>query len=55
MTCAVALIHVTYVLSIYYSFSPYFDKYVAVLGTNTSFGQLLGFPFEALVCSRWWC
>ena len=47
MTCAVALIHVTYVLSIYYSFSPYFDKYVAVLGTNTSFGQLLGFPFEA--------
>lgn len=47
MTCAVAMIHVTYVISIYFSFNPYFDKYVAVLGTNTSFGQLLGFPFEA--------
>ncbi len=47
MTCAVALIHVTYVISLYYSFSPYFDKYVAVLGTNANYGQLLGFPFEA--------
>ncbi len=46
MTCAVAFVHATYVVSIYFSFGSV-DKYAAVLGANTSYGQLLGFPFEA--------
>ncbi len=45
ITCAVAFVHATYVISIYFSFSS-IDKYAAVLGANTSFGQFLGFPFE---------
>ncbi len=47
ITCIVALIHASFVIGIYFSFSPFFDKYVAVLGTNTNYDQLLGFPFEA--------
>ena len=46
LTCAVAFVHAAYVISIYFSFSS-LDKYAAVLSSNTSFGQLLGFPFEA--------
>ncbi len=46
MTCAVAFVHVAYIISIYFSFSS-LDKYAAVLAANTSYGQLLGFPFEA--------
>ena len=46
MTCAVAFVHATYIISIYFAFSS-LDKYAAVLASNTSFGQLLGFPFEA--------
>ena len=32
-------------VSIYVSFSP-LNKYAAVLASNTSYGQILGFPFE---------
>lgn len=45
LTCIVALLHLRYVLAWYYSFSPTPDV-VALLNSNTSFGQLLGFPFE---------
>ena len=45
MTCVVALIHAMFVLNWYYAFSPS-DSYVALLNSNVSFGQLLGFPFE---------
>jgi len=44
-TCLVALIHAGFVLDWYYAFSPT-DKYVGLLTSNTSFTQLLGFPFE---------
>lgn len=45
LACAVAIVHASYVLGWYYAFSPV-DPYVALLGINTSFGQVLGFPFE---------
>lgn len=45
LTCIVAFIHATYVINWYYVFSPT-NKYVALLNSNVSFGQLLGFPFE---------
>jgi len=48
LTCSVALVHAMYVIGIYFSFNPLYDKYVAVLGTNTNYGQLLGFPFESM-------
>jgi len=47
LTCFVAYSHASFVIGWYFSFSP-IDKYVAVLGTNTAYGQLLGFPFESL-------
>ncbi len=45
LTCMVALIHATYVVNWYYVFSPT-DRFVALLNSNVSFDQLLGFPFE---------
>lgn len=48
LTCSVALVHASYVIAVYFASSPYYDKYVAVLGTNTNYGQFLGFPFESL-------
>ena len=45
MTCVVAFIHASYVINWYYVFSPT-DKFIAVLTSNQSFGQVLGFPFE---------
>ena len=45
LTALVALTHAVYVLSWYYAFSP-IDPYVGLLTANTSFGQILGFPFE---------
>ena len=47
LTCAVAFVHASYVLGWYFAFSPV-DPYVAMLSSNTSFGQVQGFPFEAL-------
>lgn len=54
MTCIVALTHLAYVLGWYYAFSPT-PPWLALLTANTSFGQVLGFPFElfglfALLC-----
>ena len=46
-TAVVAAIHASHVLGWYYAFSPT-DPYVALLSANTSYAQLLGFPFEAL-------
>ncbi len=46
MTASVASVHASYVLGWYFAFSPV-DPYVALLAANTSYGQLLGFPFEA--------
>lgn len=45
MTAAVAAAHLSFVLDYYASLSPTAPA-VAVLSSNTSFGQLLGFPFE---------
>ena len=45
LTCIVAFVHATYVINWYYVFSPT-NKYVALLNSNVSFGQVLGFPFE---------
>ncbi|MCV6596723.1 MAG: ferric reductase-like transmembrane domain-containing protein [Mangrovicoccus sp.] len=47
ITALVALTHAVYVLNWYYAFSPT-DPMVALLGANTSYGQILGFPFETL-------
>lgn len=54
LSCFVAYAHASFVLGWYFSFSPT-DRYVAVLGTNVAYDQLLGFPFEsfgifALLC-----
>ncbi|MDA8585309.1 ferric reductase-like transmembrane domain-containing protein [Rhodobacteraceae bacterium] len=47
LTTAVAFSHAVFVVSWYFSFSPT-DSYVALLTSNLSFGQVLGFPIEAL-------
>ncbi|MEM6665186.1 MAG: Rieske 2Fe-2S domain-containing protein [Pseudomonadota bacterium] len=47
ITCAVAAVHATFVLNWYFNFSPV-AKWPALLGSNTSYEQVLGFPFEAL-------
>ena len=47
LTALVALTHAYFILNWYFAFSST-DKYAAVLGANTSFGQIAGFPFEAL-------
>lgn len=46
LTCAVAFVHATYVMNWYYNFTPS-EPYAALLSSNTSFGQVVGFPFEA--------
>lgn len=45
ITAGIAAVHANYVLGWYFNFSPT-DKYVALLSSNTSYGQLIGFPFE---------
>ena len=54
LTVFVALTHAGYILDWYFAFSQS-DKYEALLFSNTSFGQVIGFPFEvfgifALLC-----
>ena len=46
LTCFVALGHVGFILDWYFAFSP-IARWEAVLSANASYGQLLGFPFEA--------
>ncbi|MEM8774075.1 MAG: Rieske 2Fe-2S domain-containing protein [Pseudomonadota bacterium] len=46
LTFFVAFSHASFVMGWYFSFSPA-DQYEALLGTNTSYAQLLGFPFES--------
>ncbi len=45
MTCIVAMIHALSVLDWYFNLSPK-NPYIALLSSNTSFGQFAGFPFE---------
>lgn len=45
MTCAIAGAHAMFALFWYFSFSPV-DPYVALLSANTSYEQIVGFPFE---------
>ncbi len=45
ITAGIACIHASYVLGWYFAFSPT-APYEALLGSNTSFMQLRGFPFE---------
>ncbi len=47
LTCVVALSHASSVIAWYFAYSPV-DSYVALLSSNTSYGQLHGFPFEIL-------
>ena len=47
MTFLVALTHAFFVLNWYFNFSPT-PRLPALLGANTSYGQILGFPFEML-------
>ncbi len=47
LTCFVALTHLGFILDWYYAFSPT-PKLEGLLTANTAFGQVLGFPFEAL-------
>jgi nitrite reductase/ring-hydroxylating ferredoxin subunit/DMSO/TMAO reductase YedYZ heme-binding membrane subunit len=45
VTCALGFVHASYVLAIYFSASET-PRYVALLASNTSYAQILGFPFE---------
>lgn len=45
MTCIVAVIHANHVMGWYYAYSN-IDPYVALFSINTSFSQIVGFPFE---------
>ncbi len=47
MTTAVAFTHAMYVLGWYFAYAP-IPRLEALLVSNTSFGQFLGFPIEAL-------
>lgn len=47
ITTAVAATHATYVYGWYFNFTQ-LDRMESLLNVNTSFGQLLGFPIEAL-------
>ena len=47
MTAVVATSHAYFVLGWYFSFSPT-PRFQAALSANTNFGQIAGFPFEAL-------
>lgn len=46
LTCVVAAAHAVFVLDWYFNFSD-IPQYEALLSANTSYGQVLGFPFEA--------
>ncbi|MEL6243556.1 MAG: Rieske 2Fe-2S domain-containing protein [Pseudomonadota bacterium] len=46
MTAFVALTHAGYILNWYFAFTGQ-DKILGLLGANTSYGQIAGFPFEA--------
>lgn len=46
LTATIAAAHAVFVLDWYFNFSPT-PRYDAVLLSNTSYGQALGFPFEA--------
>lgn len=46
ITCLVAITHASYVLNWYFNFSK-IPRFEALLVSNTSYGQILGFPFEA--------
>ena len=48
MTAAVALTHAYFVLGWYFAFYRGADQWTTVLFANSSYGQLLGFPFESL-------
>lgn len=45
-TATVAFSHAAFVVDWYFNYSP-ISPYTAALGSNTSYGHLLGFPFEA--------
>lgn len=45
ITCFVALTHAAYVLNWYFNYSST-PRFEALLSANTSYGQVLGFPFE---------
>ncbi|GFE64183.1 Rieske 2Fe-2S domain-containing protein [Litoreibacter roseus] len=45
LTTIVAFTHATYVYGWYYNFTP-MARYEAMIASNTSFGQILGFPIE---------
>ncbi|HID67653.1 MAG TPA: (2Fe-2S)-binding protein, partial [Roseibacterium sp.] len=47
LTAIVAWTHATYVYNWYFSFSQ-INRLEALLSSNTAFGQILGFPIEAL-------
>jgi nitrite reductase/ring-hydroxylating ferredoxin subunit/DMSO/TMAO reductase YedYZ heme-binding membrane subunit len=46
MTVFVAITHAGFILDWYFAFSPW-SRYEGLLFANTSYGQVLGFPFEA--------
>ena len=46
LTCSVAFTHASFVMGWYFNFSPT-NQYVGMLIANTSYEQVLGFPFEA--------
>ncbi|MFA9475064.1 MAG: Rieske 2Fe-2S domain-containing protein [Filomicrobium sp.] len=46
ITAAVAFTHAAFVIDWYFNYSPT-SPYVGLLVSNTSYGQLIGFPFEA--------
>ncbi|MEX3017554.1 Rieske 2Fe-2S domain-containing protein [Gymnodinialimonas hymeniacidonis] len=48
MTAAVAMTHAYFVLGWYFAFFRGAERWETVLFANTSYGQVLGFPFEAL-------
>jgi nitrite reductase/ring-hydroxylating ferredoxin subunit/DMSO/TMAO reductase YedYZ heme-binding membrane subunit len=45
ITAGVAILHAKAVLDWYFAFAP-ISKYEALFTSNTSFGQIIGFPFE---------
>jgi len=47
LTAGVAFVHATHVFAWYFNFTP-LPRYEMLISANTSFGQLLGFPIEAL-------